>query len=570
VFRCNPATGVVTLGVLPAGVGFVSTPMAPVGPLFYGASANSGLLPRDRPGGSIFQVAAAGATLPPLDSDGDMLPNVWETAYGLDPFDAGHGGGAADDPDGDGRTNAQELADGTHPRGFVTRLFAEGATNGFFRTRFDLANVSLGDGAVVRARFLTDTGATVATDLLVPPWGHLGIDPSTVPGMPQGSFSAIFESDTPIAVDRTMSWDASGYGSHLETGIAAPSTTWYFAEGSTSGEFSLFYLLQNPQTTAVTATVRYLRPAGQAPIERSYLLPPASRTTIVVDAQGAALASTDVSAVITATAPIVAERSMYVDRPGQPFAAGHESAGVTAPALDWFLAEGATGAFFDLFVLIANPSTTAASIDVEYLRSSGPPLVKSYLVPAQSRMTIWVDDEQLPAGSGQKPLAQGSVSTAVHVTNGVPVIVERTMWWPGPETTSNFWYEAHNSPGATGVATRWLIGGGEMAGADEADTYVLIANTADRAGHARVWLLWDGPRTTSDGSIGIALPPKSRTTLSVRSAFHIDASTAGWRGVLVESDSLDPVPIVVERATYASPGGVFWGRGGNALATPLP
>ena len=221
-------------------------------------------------------------------------------------------------------------------------------------------------------------------------------------------------------------------------------------------------------------------------------------------------------------------------------------------------------------MLIANPSTTAATVDVEYLRSSGPSLVKTYVVPAQSRMTIWVDDEQLPAGSGQKPLAQGSVSTAVHVSNGVPVIVERAMWWPGPETTSNFWYEAHNSPGATGVATRWLIGGGEVVGADQADTYVLIANTADRAGRARVWLLWDGPWTTSDGSISVDLPPKSRTTVSLRGAFWIGAPSGGWRGVLVESDSLDPVPIVVERATYASPGGVFWGRGGNALATPLP
>jgi hypothetical protein len=31
-----------------------------------------------------------------------------------------------------------------------------------------------------------------------------------------------------------------------------------------------------------------------------------------------------------------------------------------------------------------------------------------------------------------------------------------------------------------------------------------------------------------------------------------------------------PVPIVVERATYSSPGGAFWSSGGNALATPLP
>ena len=39
---------------------------------------------------------------------------------------------------------------------------------------------------------------------------------------------------------------------------------------------------------------------------------------------------------------------------------GHESAGVTTPSTQWFLAEGATGDFFDLFVLIANPKATPA------------------------------------------------------------------------------------------------------------------------------------------------------------------------------------------------------------------
>ena len=40
--------------------------------------------------------------------------------------------GATGDPDDDGVTNAQELAAGTHPRGFYTRYLAEGATNAFF------------------------------------------------------------------------------------------------------------------------------------------------------------------------------------------------------------------------------------------------------------------------------------------------------------------------------------------------------------------------------------------------------------------------------------------------------
>ncbi len=37
----------------------------------------------------------------------------------------------------------------------------------------------------------------------------------------------------------------------------------------------------------------------------------------------------------------------------------------------------------------------------------------------------------------------------VRSTNAVPIVVERTMWWPGPALTTNYWYEAHNSPGAT-------------------------------------------------------------------------------------------------------------------------
>ena len=371
----------------------------------------------------------------------------------------------------------------------------------------------------------------------MPPRSHVVLDPATLPGLEHASFSSIFESDDWMAIDRTMTWGANGYGSHLESGLAAASPTWYFAEGSTSGDFALFYLLQNPQASAVTATVTYLRPAGQAPIVRTYSLPPLSRTTIVVDDETGGLASTDVSAAITATAPIVAERAMYLSRPGQPFAAGHESAGVTAPALEWFLAEGATGTFFDLFVLIANPGSTAATVDVEYLRQSGAPLTKTYTVPAQSRMTIWVDDEELPAGSGQKPLAAGSVSTVVRSTNAVPIIVERAMWWPGPAITSDFWYESHNSPGATGTAPRWVVAGAEIGGPDGADTYILIANTTSSNAHTQVTLVNDD---VGGDSRFVNVPAKSRVTVSLRTLFLPSTLPDGRYGVIVESFASTP------------------------------
>ena len=54
---------------------------------------------------------------------------------------------------------------------------------------------------------------------------------------------------------------------------------------------------------------------------------------------------------------------MYLDADGQLFGAGHDTAGVTAPAEQWFLAEGATGPTFDLFVLVANPTEPRCPIE---------------------------------------------------------------------------------------------------------------------------------------------------------------------------------------------------------------
>jgi hypothetical protein len=256
---------------------------------------------------------------------------------------------------------------------------------------------------------------------------------------------------------------------------------------------------------------------------------------------------------------------MYMSRPGQVFAAGHGSAGVTAPATSWFLAEGATGPFFDLFILLANPSDQAAQVTVDYLLLGGTTFTKSYSVPANGRFTIWVDDEEIPAGSGAKPLDNVAVSSTITSTNGVPIIVERAMWWPGPALTAAFWTEAHNSPGATVTATRWAMAEGEVGGPQSAETYILIANTSAFAGTARVRLYFDDG-TSEERTF--ALAPRSRTTVGISTEFP---GVVGERfGAVVESLGATPAQIVVERAMYTSPGGVTWAAGTNALATPLP
>lgn len=80
---------------------------------------------------------------------------------------------------------------------------------------------------------------------------------------------------------------------------------------------------------------------------------------------------------------------MYFDRPGQLFAVGHNSAGVTAPQMRWFFAEGATGAYCDECLLIANPAPTGADVRVSYLPPTGGMLGKAYKEARSHSMHQW-------------------------------------------------------------------------------------------------------------------------------------------------------------------------------------
>lgn len=496
-------------------------------------------------GFTYFTLAAS----PTADTDGDGLTDAFEAQYGLDVLTPD----ATADADGDGVSNLAEQAAGTHPNGVVTRYLAEGATGGFFSTTLALANPGAAQ-ATVLLRYLLPGGVTSSQLLSVAPHSRATVDPSSVAGLEATAFSTVLESDRLVVLDRTMRWGTSGYGSHAETAMSSLATTWYLAEGSTTS-FDLFYLLQNPSTNTAHVEVKYLLPAPAAPIVVQYVLGPQSRTNIWVNLETAALAHTDVSGVITSDVPIAVERSMYLTTPGKTFAAGHESAGVSTPSTTWFLAEGATGSYFDLFLLLANPSTSPADVRATYLKPDGSTIVRTYRVEAESRFNIWLDVED-PA------LADTAVSTTIEVTNNIPIIVERSMWWPGP--TANTWQEAHNSPGATSAGTAWAVASGEDGGTLNADTYILVANTATFAAKIRVTLMLENGTTrvrTYD------LPPRSRFNVAIRGEFP---DAVGTRfAATVESIGLGGAPIVVEQAVYSDAGTDVWAAGSNALGTRL-
>ena len=87
---------------------------------------------------------------------------------------------------------------------------------------------------------------------------------------------------------------------------------------------------------------------------------------------------------------------------------------------------------------------------------------RDFSVPALGRLTIPVEQVD-PA------LAATSVSMTVTSTNGVPVVVERSMWWPGSD-----WIEGHATLATNTTGTAWAVADGVSGIADNARTYLLV------------------------------------------------------------------------------------------------
>jgi type 1 glutamine amidotransferase len=494
------------------------------------------------------------------DQDTDGMPDEWEARYGLDLHSAvGANGGGADN-DGDGVSNAQEFQLNTHPNGAHQRYLAEGATGDFFDARIALVNPSETETAHAQLRFLRENDSVIANNVLLPPRSRRTVFVDDVPGMAQASFSTVVDSDHPVVVDRTMTWgNGSAFGSHAETSVEGPALAWYFAEGSTTGRFDLFYLVQNPSATNTATMNASFLPSQGGAILHPFSVPPNGRHTIHVD-DLPGLAEADVAAAFTSTngVPVIVERAMYLSRPEQAFAGGHDSAGVTALATRWFLAEGAAGTFFDTFVLIGNPNGSPADIRVSYLLPDGRVIVRTHTVPANGRTTLNFEAEAVE-------LQDQTASTIVESVNAVPIVVERAMWWPGP--TGETWNEGHNSLATTQTGVTWALADGEAGGPRNAKTFILVA-TGEGVPQDSLRLtviVENGPvlqKVYTD-----ALTPTRRITLDVDAEFP---EVAGRRfGAIVESLGTGgtKMPLVVERAMYSDANGVFWAAGSNVVAT---
>lgn len=437
---------------------------------------------------------------------------------------------------------------------------AEGATGPFFDTNILIANPNA-VSVPVTVTFVTPVvpgvdvasdapspGVTVTQNLVLGAMSRTTIEVDKIPSLENTAFSTIVTSPDglPVIVERTMYWDATRYGGHGDGALSEPRTTWYFAEGS-QGFFETFLLLGNYGSQLATAIVTYLR-EGEAPVSRSVAVPAGTRVTLALQTVPE-LAGRSFSIVVNADQPISAERSMYFGAP-RLFEGGHTSSGKGDLSTTWFHAEGATGPFFDTFILVGNPNNVATTLTFTFLLPSGPPVVRQRLLAANSRMTVNVEDVD-------PLLANTAVSTMIAST--LPVVTERSQYWVGPFTS---WYEGHSSFGVPALGTEWGLAEGQVGGSLGFETYILLSNpdavpaTVDvtylRASGAPVLKLYTVP---------------ANTRLNVHVNSQVPELANETFGALVRSTN--GTPISVDRSMYWSVGGQIWAGGTSVSAARL-
>jgi hypothetical protein len=327
----------------------------------------------------------------------------------------------------------------------------------------------------------------------------------------------------PIAVDRTMFWTGKGAptpGYHSSIGTTTPSKTWYLPEGSSNWGFETWTLVQNPNDKEANITLTYMtETAGAKTISKK--IPANSRASYSMASD---VGAHDASIKVQSDQPVVAERSMYNNSRRE----GSCSIGATAPANDYYLAEGAVGydVGFTTYVLVQNPNNATADVTLAYQTGTGTVPGPTFAMGPNSRKTVKLNDQLPPATD---------VSTVVHGTK--PIIAERAMYWDNG-TGQAF----HASIGLSSPHMSFMLPDGQSSKGFE--TWTLVQNSNPGAVTVRITYLPQGGGKSI--TFTDEIPKNSRRSFNMA-----DKLPSGRASILVQS--LDGArPIMVERAMYVN------------------
>jgi len=204
---------------------------------------------------------------------------------------------------------------------------------------------------------------------------------------------------------------------------------------------------------------------------------------------------------------------------------------------------------FDTFYLVLNPTPTPARLHARFSFPDGQTIDRAYDVAPGARRNVWLNDVL-----GQV----GAIAARFTSEGGVPVIVERSIYWAWSEP--NGWLEGTNSIGVTSGAATWHVPEGSTSAAFE--DFLLVDNPTDEVVTVYISVFTeDGRRETLEGTV----PARGRSTfymLSVLERLGLPPRSSFATRVTSEGG----VPIVVEHAMYwQREGDRYWHGGGSAF-----
>jgi hypothetical protein len=374
----------------------------------------------------------------------------------------------------------------------------------------------------------------------------------------------VFQSQTAgynVSVERSMYMGPNFEVSTGERAMWSLSAGWTFAEGSRGGElFDNFFLVFNPLPYPVGLLFKFHRSDGVV-VERWYVLEARSRMTVNAGAIPE-LANQDFSTVITTSGSgVVAERAMYWrpvgTPPGTPWVGGHVTAGAAANSTAWFFGEGAAATGFETFYLLLNPADGPITVYANYFTELYGLVQRSYVVPARSRATVYLNAELGLIGG-----------TAAGFTSAYPFVAERSIYWGAGRV------EGTNTVGSAQLSTEWRLPEGASG---NFETFLLLANPFDTATVVDISLQIEGyGQVTLPPSMRKVVPRWGRVTLYMpnvlREAEIAEGLPAGRFANVAFSTTVrvyQGPPIVAEHAIYWwRDGSNFWRAGSAALGTP--
>jgi len=267
--------------------------------------------------------------------------------------------------------------------------FAEGNTTFGWNTLLAVMNPGT-QPATIRISYLLGSRATAAPlgtsrgFYTIPPLSRATIVLNNV--MPNAQFGMSITSTNPVLIERPEYLVLSTLrGGNTVIGATAPQTTWYFAGGNTAPGFTERFVLANPEASTASVQISYLTTNGQG-LSQNVLVPGFSRIEVNVNS----VVKTGLHAsVITASQPIVAERQDFFSTSVNGTVAGSTtSMGSSGTHTSWYMAQGDTTAGHTEYMALANPNSVQAQIQVVYYLASGAPVIKTYTLAANARLTV--------------------------------------------------------------------------------------------------------------------------------------------------------------------------------------